>query len=826
MNKKIKKQNKEKKHNLNTLIKKFNENKTQSLIFIYLILLPIVDVVTAVMTRFGFEKISVGQIIKVLAIAITGIYLLFYSKNRKRNIISVVTLAIFSIVYLINRYLNPYFSFFTEVGFIIRYVHLPIMYLGLIDLLDRKKIDIKIFEKAIIINAITIALILLIASLTKTSFTSYSREKAGNIGWFYAANEISVIVIIGTSFVLKKALENPILIPVYLILMTIFLGVGTKVVVYGLLLVSALLLFWFLFIRKKYYKIIIMLLFVILGIGVLSNYDLIVNDTVKRAINQSNPEAVQKKTNTKKKKSIPKVKQYDSKALTMLNTVLSSRIEFLENTHNSYMESNKLSKFLGIGHVSTEKKPYRDVEMDLFGLFYHFGIIGFILYSIMFAKWIKDSILALKNNYKDFLTTASILSLFMALGIGSIVGHTYFAPAVSIYLAMLASIIYSKLQKKEVEEGKKKKIGIITLHMNFGGVEDATANLANMLKDYYDVTIINMYNLGIAFELDKKINIVQLSKLKPNREEFKKAIKEKNIIKIFKEGFYSLKVLYLRTYLVSKHLLDNNYDIVISTRYLYTKLINYLNINAKKIAIEHKHHNNDKKYINKLKRNTRNLDYLITVSKELKEDYNKILKCKVKYIPNTLDYSLNSRELGIKDKENIIVGVGRLSEEKGFADLIDVFKIINTKFPNYRLVIAGDGKEKENLIKKIEDNNLVKAVSLSGFLNKEDLYKLYEKSEIYLMTSFEESFGIVALEAQAFKLPIITFSSATGVVELLNGTGIVIKNRNKERMAKEAIKLLNNKKIYDNLSKKSYLNAKNYSFEKVQKEWISFLNKI
>ena len=149
----------------NILIKKFNENKTQSLIFIYLILLPIVDVVTAVMTRFGFEKISVGQIIKVLAIAITGIYLLFYSKNRKRNIISVVTLAIFSIVYLINRYLNPYFSFFTEVGFIIRYVHLPIMYLGLIDLLDRKKIDIKMFEKAIIINAITIALILPLLSV-------------------------------------------------------------------------------------------------------------------------------------------------------------------------------------------------------------------------------------------------------------------------------------------------------------------------------------------------------------------------------------------------------------------------------------------------------------------------------------------------------------------------------------------------------------------------------------------------------------------------------------------------------------------------------------
>lgn len=372
----------------------------------------------------------------------------------------------------------------------------------------------------------------------------------------------------------------------------------------------------------------------------------------------------------------------------------------------------------------------------------------------------------------------------------------------------------------------KKKIAIITLHLNYGGVERATTNLANMLCENYDVTIVNMYNSNIAYKFDDKVKILTLSNYMPNREDFKKAVKNKNFKNIFIEGIKSIKILYERISLVKKHLLTNNYDYVISTRQIYTELINKLNISAVKIAIEHKHHNNDTKYINYIKNQTNNLDYLILVSKELTNFYKSICKTKCIYIPNAIDNFEDINNVDISKKDKSIIAVGRLSKEKGFSDLIDIYYEVIQKHPEYNYKIIGDGDEKENLINKIKQLGIEKYVQLPGFLDKEKLNKEYIKSKIYVMSSFEESFGLVALEAQSFKLPVCTFSSATGVIEILNGTGIVVENRNKEEMSKQIISLIEDDKKYLSYIEPSYDNAKKYTIDNVKKIWLNFFNNI
>ena len=94
------------------------------------------------------------------------------------------------------------------------------------------------------------------------------------------------------------------------------------------------------------------------------------------------------------------------------------------------------------------------------------------------------------------------------------------------------------------------------------------------------------------------------------------------------------------------------------------------------------------------------------------------------------------------------------------------------------------------------------------------------------MTSFEESFGLVVIEAQSYKIPVVTFDSATGVVEILNNTGIVVVNRNKDEMVKETIKLINDKEFYKKSSAQSFGNSLKYSFENIKKEWLKFLKNI
>lgn len=371
----------------------------------------------------------------------------------------------------------------------------------------------------------------------------------------------------------------------------------------------------------------------------------------------------------------------------------------------------------------------------------------------------------------------------------------------------------------------KKKVGILTLHLNYGGTELATVNLANMLSEKYDVTIINMYKSDIVFKLNENVKVIQLSDLFPNKEDFNKALKEKNVFKILKEGIKSFKILKARESFVKKHLKYNTYDYLISSRALYTKLINDMKTSSKRIAIEHRHHNYDQKYISFLKKNTSNIDCLVSVSKELDDFYKENLSCKCEYIPNALENIPNKEAVDNLKKENIIIAVGRFEKEKGFIDLIKVFEKISKELPEYKLILAGDGSLKDKIMNEIKDRNLEEKVELTGFIEKEKLNKLYEKSKLYLMTSFEESFGLVVGEAESYKVPVIAFSTATGAVELLNGTGIIVEDRDVDKMAYEAVNLLKSKN-YEHIANKAYNNISRFSFENVKMQWENLLKNL
>ena len=373
-----------------------------------------------------------------------------------------------------------------------------------------------------------------------------------------------------------------------------------------------------------------------------------------------------------------------------------------------------------------------------------------------------------------------------------------------------------------------KKIAILGLHLNFGGVEQAIINQANMLCDSYEVSLVISYKMSEkpAFYVNPKVKIVYLMDLIPNKDEIKQAIKSFNIIKIIKEGFKSIKVLYLKRHTMIKYIKHSQDDILISSRISFTKLLNKYGKNKVKIAEEHRHHNNDQKYINSLVKACSNIDYLVCVSKELTNFYKGLLKnTKCIYIPNGLDYFPSSvSKLNNKD----LISVGRLSVEKGYSDLIDVFKLIYDVDKKFHLDIIGDGDEYGIISEKIKKYKLENSVTLHGFQNKEYINKLLEKSSLYLMCSFEESFGIVLIEAASFGVPQIAFSSAQGAKEIIsnNKSGFLIENRNKEEMAKKVVELINNKDKLTSFGVESRKIAKIYSFDEVKKEWNNFINVI
>ena len=90
-----------------------------------------------------------------------------------------------------------------------------------------------------------------------------------------------------------------------------------------------------------------------------------------------------------------------------------------------------------------------------------------------------------------------------------------------------------------------KKISILALHLNYGGIERAIISLANLICDKYEVEIACTYKIKDepAFPLDKRVKVKYLNSLLPNKEEFRLAVKSKNVFQIFKEGFKSIKIL-------------------------------------------------------------------------------------------------------------------------------------------------------------------------------------------------------------------------------------------------------------------------------------------
>ena len=375
-----------------------------------------------------------------------------------------------------------------------------------------------------------------------------------------------------------------------------------------------------------------------------------------------------------------------------------------------------------------------------------------------------------------------------------------------------------------------KKVSILALHLGYGGIEKCIASLANNLCNKYQVEIAVCYNLfdKPAFDIDDRVKIKYLNnkKIVPNKEKIKKALSEKKFITLFKEGIFSLKVLHLRRKNMVKYIKKCKSDIIISTRDIFNYwLSDYANDKVIKIGWEHNHFHENYKYASNITGSAKMLDYLVLVSSDLQKFYTEQLKnskCVCVYIPNSIDKV--PKEIAPLEKKRL-VSVGRLSQEKGFLDLLKIYSKIIETHPDWTLDIIGDGVERENLENYIKENNLKDKVTLHGFQGKDYIDKILHDSSIYLMTSYTESFGIVLIEAMSHGVPCIAFDSAEGAREIIQSgnNGYLVKNRNFDAYVLKVNSLIEKKEERKRIGKLAREGVDKYTSENVDSEWISLL---
>lgn len=176
-------------------------------------------------------------------------------------------------------------------------------------------------------------------------------------------------------------------------------------------------------------------------------------------------------------------------------------------------------------------------------------------------------------------------------------------------------------------------------------------------------------------------------------------------------------------------------------------------------------------------------------------------------------------------KGNKILYVGSLIERKGVDLLINVLANLDNEF---HLSIVGDGPDKEFLYKFAENKGILNKISFEGYLEGELLRQKYAESDIFVLPTREDCFGLVILEAMCASLPIVCSKYADGAYDLLiNGfNGYIIDPYNIDEFSSKINELLGDNNHCRHLGQNSLDMVKNFSFEEVSKGILKAIQRV
>lgn len=195
---------------------------------------------------------------------------------------------------------------------------------------------------------------------------------------------------------------------------------------------------------------------------------------------------------------------------------------------------------------------------------------------------------------------------------------------------------------------------------------------------------------------------------------------------------------------------------------------------------------------------------LIPVKKSIATVYNFIDDRVYRRIPSAVRLK---RDFSIRDEEKVVIHVSNFRQVKRVRDVIQVFARIRDKLPA-KLLLVGDGPEMGNIHHMVKELGLTKAVL---FLGKQDnLEELYSISDLLLLLSEKESFGLVALEAMACGVPCIG-TNIGGIPEVIadGETGFLCELGAIEEMVGRAVELLSDEGLHEKFSRNGIIVARN-----------------
>ncbi|NHF61540.1 glycosyltransferase family 4 protein [Flavobacteriaceae bacterium TP-CH-4] len=356
-----------------------------------------------------------------------------------------------------------------------------------------------------------------------------------------------------------------------------------------------------------------------------------------------------------------------------------------------------------------------------------------------------------------------------------------------------------------------KTIAFVINSLSSGGAERVVSILANSLVRTYNVIIITFIDAPIFYDLDKEIKIRNCTaKIEPSKNPFQ-AISS-NLLLIRKIGYFLKK---------------DRVDVCIG----FMTTANILAVIASKtrnIPVLISERNNPYLEDNSIPRYWKifrrfaypKANFLIVQTDGIKEFYKKFIRQnRLKIIPNPINPSFKKTD-GI-GRENIILNVGRLSDQKAQDILIRAFANIRPK--DWKLHIVGEGEKKEILESLIDDLNMSGQIELLG--TSENIEELYGNSKIFAFTSIFEGFPNALLEAMHFGLACISTDCPTGPRELITDgeNGYLIPVNDIKALENKLIFLMNNEQEIKRIGNAASIYTQKYQADRIVSKWEDLL---
>lgn len=340
------------------------------------------------------------------------------------------------------------------------------------------------------------------------------------------------------------------------------------------------------------------------------------------------------------------------------------------------------------------------------------------------------------------------------------------------------------------------------------GTERAMFSVANGLAEIENYKIIIISTKGdrsdVKYELNEKIQIVCLN-IGNNRKELFKLIKSlrRVVMENKVDVLVSVEVMSILFTLPALKLIKKNVKLVVWEHFNYTvtlglKIRNYCRKLSSKFA-----------------------DSIVVLTQRDVELWENNLKIKnqITAINNPSPYRATDKPYNTTSKN--IVAIGRLTYQKGFDRLLDVwakFLKDNHNHRSWNLQIIGSGPDKEALMNQASSLNLTNHVE--WIENTPNIKDFYNGASFLAMTSRFEGLPMTLIEAQAFRLPIIAYDCITGPGEVITkNSGILIPDGNDESFIIGLKTMIENDALRNSMSNSSLEEYKRFLPEVIVKKW-------